>query len=118
MTIFGTPVVPDVMSTHSVRTREGKLSVIGAIDGAHRTRTERSSAAFADVPSSITAASMLAAVITAPTCSASASGGRITRRRAIPSSSINASAVVSWLSVARRIDRPARSTSLPPKLVW
>ena len=38
-------------------------------------------------------------------------------RRATPSSSISASAVVSWLDVATTTERPASSASRPPRLV-
>ena len=45
-TIFGTPVVPEVISTHSVRRRQRRRSRrAAAIDGAQATRTGRSSAA-------------------------------------------------------------------------
>ena len=116
-TSFGAPVVPEVMSSHSVATRAGKASSIGTIDGAQPTRTGSASPGAAAVPSSITAASTSAAAITAPRCSASTSGGRMTRRRAMASSSISASAVVSWLVVANSTERPARSASRPARLI-
>src|SRR6516225_1264732 len=50
-------------------------------------------------------------------CAGSASGGKITIRRARPSSSINAHALVSWLAVASSTERPPSSRRPAPKLV-
>src|SRR6185312_7649418 len=114
-TILGTPVVPDVSSTHSVRTLVGVGSTRGAICGVQGTQSGKCENCGAG-PSTITA-SISAPAIKARRCSGLTSGGKIVSRRATPSSSISASAPVSWLAVATRTERPLSSASRPPSAV-
>ena len=109
-TIFGTPVVPEVSSTHSVRVRSAGVARGGAI--AARRRRMHGNVERAGVGGDrrrCTIASISASAITARRCSASQIGRAEARcRRATPSSSISASAAVSWLAVATSTDRPAQ----------
>ena len=118
-TIFGTPVVPEVISTHSVCEARQRAC-------AHRHDRRRATHAYGQARARRRRGrrrrrsprrSTSAMTIAAPRCSAAASGGhRITMRRARPSSSISASALVSWLAVASNTERPASSAKRPPKL--
>src|ERR1700722_11422164 len=115
-TIFGTPVVPDVSSTHSVANVATANRSAAMISALQAMRMGSSNAALSDVSRSMITASASTPATSAAKCEASASGGRMVRRRATPSSSIRAKAVVSWLLVATTTDLPSSCSSRPPKL--
>ncbi len=103
--------------THSVSRIGAANGAAGAICAVAETRRQRSNAVLSPHWRSRTTASMSAPAIIAARCFGSASGGKMVRRRTTPSSSIRASAVVSWLPVATRTDLPANSPSRPLRLV-
>src|SRR5271166_6974096 len=115
-TIFGAPVVPDVNIIHSVWRWLGTRSRPRAIVALQVTRSSISPGSKCDSCRPQTTASASPRTTTWERYSRGRSGGQIMRRRATPSSSINANAVVSWSAVERRTDRPASSGRVPPRL--
>src|SRR6185437_426417 len=112
-TILGAPVVPDVNRIHSVSCDDVRSTAPGLMFGPQRTRVAMDGRFISAAEPSVTTAFTSAVSITYGRCSAARSGGQITMRRAMPSTSSRASAAASWLAV-RTSTEPPRSASASP----
>src|SRR5271169_48792 len=114
-TSFGCPVVPEVRRIHSVWCSTLRSSLAGAILGLHVMKHATLGTSGPSVGRSDRMASTAAESMTRGRCSNGKSEGQRTRRRATPSSSMSASAAVSWSLVETSTDRPRSSPARPPR---